>query len=184
MSVTPEQITAAHKANVESLIELSQKTFGGLEKLVGLNLQASRSVLEDSAAHSKALLAAKDAQEVLALHTALVQPASEKAIAYGEQVYEIASSTQAEVTKLVEAKVSDAQGQLQTLIDTAVKSAPAGSEPAVALVKTVVTAANSALEGVQKAAKQAASATEANFQTFSKTAVNAAKAAAQAVPKK
>lgn len=183
MTVTPEQLAAATAANLDSLIELSQKTFDGIEKLVELNLQASRKALDESADHAKALLAAKDAQEVLGLQAGLLQPASDKALAYGRSVYDIAASTQAEVAKLAEAQVASAQQKLQSMVDAALQGAPAGSESAVALMKSAIAAANNAFEGAQKAAKQAASVTEANFQTLSQNAANAAKAATQAAPK-
>jgi phasin family protein len=183
MSLTNEQFAAANKAALDTLLELSQKAFAGVEKLVELNLQAARASLEESAEHAKALLAAKDPQEMLSLQASLLQPASEKAVSYGRQVYEIASSTQAEVAKLAEAQLSGAQEKLGALVDTALKNAPAGSENAAALVRSAVSAANNALESVQKAAKQAAGVAEANFQAMSTSAANAAKAATQAAPK-
>ncbi|PXW98089.1 phasin family protein [Sphaerotilus hippei] len=181
--ITPEQFAESSKANLEALFELSQKTFDGVEKLVELNLQAVRATLGESTEHAKALLAAKDAQEVLALQSALLQPSTEKASSYGRQVYEIATSTQAEVTKLAEAQIAAAQQKLMTLVDTAAKNAPAGSENAVAIVKSAVTAANTALENVQKAAKQAVGAAEANFEAITQSATKAAEAASAAAPK-
>jgi uncharacterized protein YegP (UPF0339 family) len=63
-----------------------------------------------------------------------------------------------------------------SIVDTAVKNAPAGTENAVALVKSAVAAANNAFESVQKATKQAAEVADANFQAMSSTAVRATKA--------
>ncbi|MFM2066504.1 MAG: hypothetical protein RLZZ584_1413 [Pseudomonadota bacterium] len=180
---TPEQITAASKQTIESLLELSSKAFAGVEKLVELNLQTARAGFDEGAEAAKAALSVKDAQELLTLQAGLVQPAADKAAAYGRQVYEIAAATQADITKLVEAQFASAQQQVSALVESAVKNAPAGSENAVALVKSAVAAANNAVETAQKAAKQAASVAEANFQTFSAQAANAAKAAAQAAPK-
>jgi phasin family protein len=177
MTTTPEQFVAAGKANLEALVELGQKTFEGVEKLVELNLQAARASFAESTDAAKALLAVKDAQELVALQQSLAQPVAEKATAYSRQVYEIASGTQAEFAKLAEAQFSAAQAQFSALIDTAVKNAPAGSEGAVAIVKQAVTAANAAIENVQKAAKQAVTAAEANFETITQNATSAAKAA-------
>lgn len=178
MSNSPEQFAAAGKANLEALVELSQKTFEGVEKLVELNLEAARSSLGESADAAKALFAVKDAQELFALQSSLLQPATEKATAYGRQVYEIAQSTQAEVAKLAEAQYAALQQNIATLVDTAVKNAPAGSENAVAMVRSAVTAANAALENAQKAAKQAVGVAEANFEAMSQSAAKAASAVA------
>lgn len=183
MSLTADQIAATHKANVETMLELGQKAFAGVEKMVELNLQAAKASLEETAEHAKALLSAKDAQEVLALQASLIQPASEKAVSYGRQLYEIASATQAEVAKVAESQLASAQEKMSALVDSALKNAPAGSENAAALVRSAMSAANNAYESVQKAAKQAAGVAEANFQAMTQTAANAAKAAAQSAPK-
>jgi phasin family protein len=180
---TPENLAASSKEAVESLLALTSKSFEGVEKLVELNLQTARSSLEDSAETAKSLLGAKDPQEFFALQAGLFQPAAEKALAYGRQLYDITTAAQAEFTKLAEAQVSGAQQQVLAMVETATKNAPAGSENAVALVKSAITAANNALESAQKAAKQAASVAESNFQTLSAQATTAAKAAVQAAPK-
>ena len=54
-----------------------------------------------------------------------------------------------------------------------------GSESAVALGKSAMTAANNAYESAQKAAKQAADMAEANFTAVTNTAVKASQAAAK-----
>ncbi|HNB43536.1 MAG TPA: TIGR01841 family phasin, partial [Burkholderiaceae bacterium] len=117
------------------------------------------------------------------LQSAYLQPAAEKASAYGRQVYEITSTTQAEVAKLLEAQFATAQQKVATLVDTAIKNAPAGTENAAALIKSAMTAANNAVESVQKAAKQAVSVAEANFESISQSATQAATAATAAAPK-
>ncbi|MEO8296867.1 MAG: TIGR01841 family phasin [Burkholderiales bacterium] len=183
MSFTPEQFSAVTKSNVDAMLDLSYKAFASVEKLVGLNLQAAKASLEESAEHAKALLSVKDPQELLALQASMMQPAAEKVASYGRQVYEIAQATQAEIAKLAETQATAAQQKVSSLIDTAVKNAPAGSENAVALVKSALSAANNAYDSVQKAAKQAQGVAEANFQALQQTATNAAKAATQAAPK-
>ena len=170
-----EQIVAAQKANLETLFGLTQKAFEGVEKLVELNIQASKAALAESATHTQAVLSVKDAQELLALQAGLMQPLAEKTAAYSRHLYDIASSTGADFTKAAEAQATDAQAKLMAVIDNATKNAPAGSETAVAVVKSAVSAANNAMESVQKAVKQATEMAEANFNTVASTAVNAAK---------
>ena len=175
--MTTEQMMTAHKSNVEILIGLTGKAFEGVEKLVELNLQVAKAAMSEVADTAKAALSVKDAQELLALQAGLLQPVAEKAAAYSRHLYDIATSTSAEVGKVAEATTADAQKQFMTLVDTAVKNAPAGSENVVALVKSAVAAANNAFDGVQKATKQATDVAEANFQAISATAVKASQAA-------
>jgi len=173
--MTVEQIMSAQKSNVETLFGLTGKAFEGIEKLIELNVQVAKTAMTEAASTSKAALSVKDAQELMALQASLMQPAAEKAAAYSRYLYEIAASTGAEVTRVAEATGADAQAKFMSLVDTAVKNAPAGTENAVALVKSAVAAANNAIETVQKATKQAAEVADANFQAMSSTAVRATK---------
>ena len=174
-----EQLLATHKANIATLFDLGQKAFEGVEKVLELNLQVAKTTFEEASEHAKAILAVKDAQELLALQTSLLQPSAEKAAAYGRHLYDIASSTSSEVSKLAEAQLADAQKKFVSAVDTAVKNAPAGTENAVVLVKSAVAAANNAFDSVHKAAKQAADVAEANFQAITNTAVKATQAASK-----
>ena len=178
--LTAEQFIAAHKANVETLFGLTNKAFEGVERLVELNLQVAKATMGEAAENVKAALSVKDAQELLALQAGLLQPAAEKAAAYSRHLYEIAASTNADLSKLVESQTSEAQGKFMSAVDAAVKNAPAGTENAVALVKTAVAAANNAFEGVQKATKQAASVAESSFQAMAVSAEKATQTASKA----
>ena len=174
--LTAEQIVAAQKANIETLFGLTQKAFEGVEKLVELNVQATKAALSETANSTQALLSVKDAQELLTLQASLMQPLAEKTVAYSRHLYDIASGTSAEFGKAAEAQAADAQKKFMAVVDNAAKNAPAGSETAVAVMKSAVSAANNAMESVQKAVKQAAEMAEANFNTVTAQAVSAAKA--------
>ena len=177
--LTPEQLVASQKANMETLYGLTTKAFEGVEKLVELNLQATKAALAESQAHANAMLSVKDAQELIALQAGLFQPLAEKAAAYSRHLYDIASGTGAEFSKAVEAKAAESQKAFVSLVDNAAKNAPAGSETAVAMFKSAVSAANNAVESVQKAVKQATDVAEANFAAVSESAVSAAKTTAK-----
>lgn len=162
-----EQFLAANKSSVESFFALSTKAFEGVEKLVALNMQVGKATLAEAAETTGEVLALKDPAAFTALQQTLAQSASDKATAYGRQVYDIVSTTAAVFTKAAEGVTAEGQEKLAALVDSAMKSAPAGSEQALSLVKSTFTAANEAYESAQKAAKQAAEAAEANFTSLS-----------------
>jgi phasin family protein len=180
MTFTPEQMIAAHKANVETLFGLTAKAFEGVERLVELNLQVAKASLAEAAEATQAALAVKDAQELLALQASLLQPAAEKAASYSRHLYDIAAATNAEVAKVAEAQFAEAQQNFAANVDAAMKNAPAGSENAVALVKSAMAAANNAYDSATKAARQAADVAEANFTAVTNSAMKATQAAAKA----
>ncbi|PIT81855.1 phasin family protein [Limnohabitans sp. 15K] len=168
--LTPEQIVAAHKANVETLFGLTAKAFEGVEKLVELNMSAAKAAMDESSNSTQAVLSVKDAQELLAMQANLFQPLAEKTAAYSRHLYEIASGTGGEFTKAMESQTSAAQKQFATLIDTAAQNAPAGSEQVVAMMKGAVTTASAAFESVQKAVKQATDLAESNLASVTQSA--------------
>lgn len=180
MSVlTVEQVVAAQKANIETLFGLTTKAFEGVEKIVELNLTASKATLSEAAGHAQSVLAVKDVQELIALQSGLLQPLADKTAAYSRHLYDIASSTSAEFTKVAEEQVADAQSKFASLVDSAAKNAPAGSEAAVAFLKSSVAAATNALESAQKAVKQATETAEANVQAVVASASATAKSTAK-----
>ncbi|MBP6006621.1 MAG: phasin family protein [Rhodoferax sp.] len=177
--MTVEQVIASQKANVETLLGLTSKAFEGVEKIVELNLSASKAALAESGDHAKAMLSVKDAQELLALQSSILQPLAEKTAAYSRHLYEIATGTSSEFTKALESQAAEAQQKFMGMVDSAAKNAPAGSEAAVAVMKNAVSAANTALESVQKAVKQATEVAESNFNSLSNATTVAAKPASK-----
>ena len=176
MYVTPEQIQTANKANVETILAVANAQFAALEKLATLNATAVRTAFEDSIANTRALLGAKDVQEFVGLQNAFTQPAIEKAIAYSKSVYEIATEANSEFTRVAERRVAEWNENFVSLLDKVSKNAPAGSDVAVAAVKSMLAAANSAYDNMNKVAKQATEIAEANVAAATETVKGLAKA--------
>ena len=173
--LTVEQVMASQKASIETLMGLTSKAFEGVEKIVELNLSASKAAMAESAEHAKAMLSVKDAQELMALQSGLLQPLAEKTAAYSRHLYDITTGSTAEMTKAFEGQAAETQKKIMNLVEEATKNAPAGSETAVSMMKNAVAAASSALESVQKAVKQATEAAETNFNAVAASAVDASK---------
>jgi phasin family protein len=158
---------AANKAGLDALLGLSAKTLEGVEKLAALNLKVVKAGFGDVLETSRAAQSAKDPQALLALQAELMQPAAEKAAAYGRQVYDIVAATKAEVEKTAAAQTASVQNAIAGLIDAAAKNAPEGSGNGAALFKSAMAAANNAFDGLQKAGRQATEVAEANFAAVS-----------------
>jgi len=176
MYVTPEQIQAASKANVESVLSVAATQFAAMEKLANLQSTAMKAMFEDSIANTRALMGAKDVQEFVSLQSTFAQPAIEKAIAFSKSIYEVAAQTNAEISKAAEARAGEWNENFVSLLDKAVKNAPAGSDVAVTAVKQMIAAANSAYDNLNKVAKQATEIAEANVAAATESAKNFAKA--------
>ena len=174
----PEQISTANKASIEAALTFANTAFASAEKLATLNLNTARAMLEDSVATAKTLLGAKDAQELVSLQSALAQPTVEKIVSYSRSVYEISAAAQEDIGKILESQLSEVNKNVSAALDKAAKSAPAGSDVAVAAVKSAIAAANSAYDSINKAAKQVAEIAEANVAAATTATVKAVGASA------
>lgn len=174
MSINPEQFAAANKAAVDSLLSVANTALASAERIATLNLETARSVMEDSVSNAKALMGAKDVQEAMSIQASLAQPSVEKAVAYSKSVYEISAQTQEELAKLVEAQFGDFQKNVADMLEKAAKSAPAGSDVAVAAVQSAIAAANSAFDNMRKVAQQATEMAQSNIAAATSATTKAA----------
>ena len=167
-----DQFSAATKTHFQAQLDLintiTTKTFEGLEKIVELNLSAAKASLEESAATAQQFASIKDPQELLALAQAQAQPTAEKAAAYGRHLASIVSATQAELTKATEAQVAETSRKVTALVEEIAKNAPAGSENAVALLKSAIGNANASYEQLTKNTKQAVETLEGHLSNAAK----------------
>ncbi|MDH4191018.1 MAG: TIGR01841 family phasin, partial [Betaproteobacteria bacterium] len=143
MYVTPEQIQAAVKANVETMLSLASTQFAAMERFSSLGAGAAKAAFDESVANTRALAGAKDAQEFFALQSAFAQPALEKSIALSMSLYEVAAQSHAEITKVAEKRTAELNETLASTLDKVSKNAPAGSDVAVAAMKSMLSAINS-----------------------------------------
>lgn len=172
--LNPAQFAATNKANLEILLSISAKAFDGVEQLAALNLQTVKRSLDEAAETSRAALSVKDLQSLLALQAGMLQPAAEKAAAYGRRVYDIVATTKAEFEKIAAAQAAGVQNAITDAIDAATNSTPEGSSSGIALFKSAMAAANNAFNSMQEATLQATEAAEANYAAVTGSAVKAA----------
>jgi len=181
MSIKPEDFA---KSGANFALAFANTTFDGVERLALLNLAAARSVFEVSVSNLTTLLGAKDVQSFVDLQKSLSAPSIEKGLEYSRNVISIATETKDKIAKEVEAQVADNSAKVSGLVDKALASAPAGTEVAVAAVKTAIKTANEAYEGLNKAAKQAAEVAEASVAAATQATLKAANVAAPKASKK
>ena len=174
----PEQLVAANKSYLETAVGITAATLQAAERLFDLQLSAAKTSLAENTTNAKALIAAKDAQEVMALQSAFAEPVFEKALGFSRSLYEVTSQTQAEITKLVEERVAEFNKAVVATLDKVVKTAPVGSDIAVAAIKSAMAAANSAYGTISKTAKQFSELTEAGVAAATSQTHHAKKKAA------
>ncbi|MCF8200103.1 MAG: phasin family protein [Sulfuritalea sp.] len=162
----PKQIVSANRANVETFTTFANAAFSGVERVVALNLNTVRSLIEEGSSTSRSLLAVKNMQDVVAMQATVTKPDFDKFGAYARRVYDIASQTQVKISQMAEVRVSDINQRLDQELDKMAKNAPPEADLAMAALRSAVSAANSAYLDMSKAAKQFAEIAEANLEAL------------------
>ena len=180
MYQTPEHLIALNKASFEAALRFAGVALEGAERLIDLQLRTVKSALNDGMESAKMLASVRDFDQLAALKDTLVQPSVEKATAYAKQVYDVATTTQADMTKVVEEQVTEFNRQVLSTLDQIVKTAPAGSEVGIAAMKSTLAAVNSGFDNFSKVAKQFGEATQNNMEVVANQTIEAAKKAKKA----
>jgi phasin family protein len=177
MFSTAEQFSAANKASVDAMLALVQTALSNAERIAALNINTARTLLEDGVSTSAALLGAGDPRDAMTLAAAQLKPAVEQLLSYSRSLCEISAQTKGELSRQLESQFDAVQKQMSILIDRAASDAPAGSDVAIAAVRSALEAARSTFDCFKSVLKQAAEIDEANIATASKATVNAVSSA-------
>jgi len=175
MFVKPEDFA---KSGINSALFFANTPLDGIGRRALLNPAPARSVFEGAMSNVTALLGAKDVQAFVSIQKEMASPSIEKGMEYSRNVIAIAAETKDKLAKEVETKVAENTAKVSGMVEKALESAPAGSEVAVAAVKTAIKSANEAYEGLNKAAKQAAEVAEASVAAATSATMKAANVAA------
>ncbi len=175
MYQTPEQFIALNKANLEAAVRFAGIALEGAERFMEVQLKAAKGAFADGVQQAKAFAEIKDPQEFAQVKSSLMQPNMEKTASYVKSVYDVATATQAELNKLVEEQVSEFNKQVVTSLDKLVKTAPAGSDVAVAALKSAISGINATYENMSKSAKQFVDLTHANVEAATSQAIGTGK---------
>ena len=171
-----EQFVELNKANVAQASKIAAVTLGNAEKLMNLNLSAAKTVLAQSIENAQAAASVKDVQELFTLRSRLAESGVQSALAYSRTFYELASEAQAQFSALSEETWASYSRGVATWVDTAAKSAPAGSDVAVNAFKSTFAATTAAFDQFQRATKQVVNIADANIRAAAASAAKAAPA--------
>ena len=169
-----EQLVELNKTNVAQASKIAAITLGNAEKLLKLNLSAAKAALAQSIENAQAAAAVKDVQELFTLRARLAESGVQTALAYSRTFYELASEAQAEFTAVSEETWASYSKGVATWVDTASKSAPAGSDVAVNAFKSTFAATTAAFDQFQKATKQVVNLADASVRAAAASAVKSA----------
>jgi phasin family protein len=134
-----QQLHQARLTSVEALFSLSTKALEGVERLIGLNVQATKESMNELSDRTCSAFEAKNLQELLALQASLAKPAAEKAAAYARHLQDIVTSTGTDLRSILQAQVALAKQNFTEAFESVFKDAPAGLPGAISAMKSTLT---------------------------------------------
>jgi len=150
---------------VESAARASRISMDSAERTFNVQIEYAKGAFKQTQLTARAVSQAKDVQELLALRTRIAENTVENLMGYSRSLYEVASETQAEYSRLAEERMARFQQAVAETVDQAAKGAPAGSDVAVTAIKSQLAAATAAFDTFTKAARSLASYTDAGIAT-------------------
>lgn len=151
MNLTPEQLMAVHRANVEALVGMTRQAFSGMEQLMELNMSLTKTVMSEAHQLSVDALSAKDTQELLALQTGLLAPMTQKILSYQQELTQMAQALGGDLGTQAKSQSAQGQARIQKWMPKDELAPINNAAPMFNAFKIAVEVGSEALEGVQKA---------------------------------
>lgn len=167
-----EQLVAANKAAIDSLLAVANTAMATAESYAALNLLAAKETINAATTNSTAALRAKSPEQLAALHSAAVQPAMQSGVDYFRNVYEISSGAAGEFSKLIQAQFVQFNKATQEIAEKAAAASPFGADAALAAVKQASAAMTKAYDYLNKVTKQASDLAQENVNSLNKATKN------------
>jgi phasin family protein len=173
--IKTDPFAAANEAAIEQFSYFARLSLANVQKFAELGLGAARESVALATEHAQSLAGAKDAQEVIALNSAALEPALKRAYEFSRTAFEAAAESHDEVKRVLEKQNTEVNRAAVAALEEAFKYAPAGSESVVANVKSAIAAAQSAYGNLAAINKQIYDTVEKTVEQTVATAQAAAK---------
>ncbi|MDP1673223.1 MAG: phasin family protein [Burkholderiales bacterium] len=172
MSKASDAISEMNQKAAEAAMNLTRLSMEQGERLLKLQLETVRGMLDDGVKAAKVLGEARDPQQWSALQQRNMRDMIARITDYSRSVQELAGKTQKEVGGAFEARMQAMNAQFEAMVDDMAKTAPPGSEAAFAAMKQTLGASRAMVDAMTKTSQQ-----------FAQSAQSAIKAAADVASK-
>src|SRR5689334_22614194 len=138
------------RAAVESAARATRISMDSAERAFAVQIEYAKGALEQATLNVRAVSQVKDVQELLALRARIAENTVENMMGYSRSLYQVASDAQGEYSRLAEQRMARFQQAVAETVDEAARSAPAGSDVAVAAIKSQLAATTAAFDTFTK----------------------------------
>lgn len=180
--MTPDtgKIVALNKKQADIAIQLFQIGFDAWERMVRLNLEAGRSLLQEGLSNLGGLAGVQDAAGLTTWTQGQFGASADKISGYSRNVYEIAGRATGDLGELLERTLlSNGQETLDWVEEALKTSSIPQPEATAAAAKAAMAHTQSMIEGISKAVRQTAGYADASVRAAATATAEAVKGSAK-----
>ncbi|MEO8159051.1 MAG: phasin family protein [Betaproteobacteria bacterium] len=175
-----EKFVALNKKQSEIAIQVFQVGFDAWEMLVSLNMEATRSLMQEGMTGAATLATVKDAAGLSAWTEGQFRASVDKISGYSRNVYEITGKTSGALGGLLERTLLSTNQETLEWVHEALKSSSIPQpEVTAAAAKAAMANAQSVIEGISKAVRQTAGYADAGVRAAAAATAEAVKGTAK-----
>jgi phasin family protein len=175
-----EKFAALNKKQLETAVQMFQIGFGAWEMFMKLNLEAAKSLMQETVTSTRALASVQDPAGFSAWSASQFRAGVDKLSGYSRNIYEIGGQTAGQFGDILEQTLLDNTQEAMDLVDVAVKSSSIPQpEATAAAAKAAMENARSVIEGISKAVRQTAGFADANVRAAAAATAQAVKSTAK-----
>lgn len=160
MWIADDDLLELQRAAARSWQECAREIADAAQRLVRLNLTATRAALDDSKSALQTVFDAERPEQLVLANVRLLQPSVPRLLSYGRHLVGIAGDAGAAVGAFADTQIRDARRRFDELLAQAQQHA-VGQEPTVAMLKELLGWADRAYDEWTDACRRLAHAVEA-----------------------
>ena len=180
MNQAAEKFAALNKKQLKTAVQAFQIGFNAWEMLISLNLEASRSLLQEGVASARSLTSVRDVAGFSSWGAGQFRAGVDKLSGYSRNIYEIGGQASGQLGTILEQSLLNTTQEVVELVDEVLKSSSIPQpEAAAAAAKAAMANAKSVIEGISKAVRQTAGYADANVRAAAAATAEAVKSTAK-----
>lgn len=153
--MTLEQLGILQRSQLEAWLAVAEEAFGGVNRLIGLNLQAFKAGLCETEHCMQESAGAQDASQWWNAQARYLQPAGERASGYTRNFIEISVETQNGIARALQCHGDEVRRQWGFVAENLADATPPGAEAALNFLKASVGLEVAAAEAAEEAVYRA-----------------------------
>lgn len=169
--ISPELLSSAARTHLSSQLgfvtSMNDSMIETVEKLMGLNLQATKASLDMSLGSAQQLLGTKDPQDFMSVGSNQLQPHADIVMTYVRHLSSIASDTHRQLARITQNKVNEGSREITSILDQLGSGAPEGSQNSISLLKAAIDNAASGYSQITKTTQNAIEQIESGISSAS-----------------